>query len=66
MEDLGVIKEENKTKLVYHFEGGESVMRERKREKKRGRRGRKRKRRAKGMDFVWIFMGFYGLVWILV
>ena len=58
----------DKTKLVSHFEGGkgESVKRERKREKKRGRRGRRRKRRAKGMDFVWIFMGFYGLVWILV
>ena len=57
----------DKTKLVSDFEGigggGGSVKKERKREKKRGR---KRKRREKGMDFVWIFMGFYGLVWILV
>ena len=44
----------DKTKLVSHFGGVESVKRERKREKKRGRR---RKRRAKCMDF-------YGFLWI--
>ena len=51
----------DKSKLVSHFEGGGGG----------GggtgkKRGRRRKRRAKCMDFVLIFMGFYGLVWILV
>ena len=68
----------DKTKLVSHFKGGGGggrgvVVVVRNRLRGRGREKRREEEEEeegieekKGMDFVWIFMGFYGLVWILV
>ena len=61
-----IIKKIRPKKYLIFFGLWRRAKTDEKREKKRGRRRRRRKIREKGLDFVWIFMGFYGLVWILV